>query len=127
LGDDLRVAPRFLRRHSTPICLADNPRFRRAAKKRLKAVSGLVAAFATMSDLTQQGMLVVKYISIATRGYSTPDVSLAAQAEPACAFVCHHPSLDWVKAESLVDLFWHDVHTHPHAFHSLFLSFWLWM
>jgi len=50
-------------------------------------------------------MLVVKYICIATGGYSTADVSLTAQAEPACAFGGHHPSLDWVKAESSVDLF----------------------
>jgi len=103
--------------------LADNPRFRRAAKKRFQAEGFL----ATMSDLTQQGMLVVEYICIATRGYSTPDVSPTAQAEPACAFVCHHPSLDWVKAESLVDLFWHDVQTHPHALNSRFLFNWLWM
>jgi len=64
-------------------------------------------------------ILIVKYICIATRGYSTANVSLAAQAEPACAFVCHHPSRDWVKAESLVDLLWHEVHTHPHAVNSL--------
>jgi len=50
-------------------------------------------------------MSVVKYICIATRGYSTADIRLAAQAEPASAAVLDHPSLDWVKAESLVDLF----------------------
>jgi len=79
-------------------------------------------------------MLVVKYICIATGGYSTANVSLAAQAEPSCAFVCHHPSLDWVKAESSVDLFWHDVQTQPHDLNSLavrplasFLSIGLWM
>jgi len=31
------LVPRFFRRHSTPICLADKPRLRRAAKKRLYA------------------------------------------------------------------------------------------
>jgi len=50
-------------------------------------------------------MSVIKYICIAASGYSTLNVGFAAQAEPACAFVCHYPSLDWVKAESLVDLF----------------------
>jgi len=63
-------------------------------------------------------MLVVEYICIATGGYSTPHVSLTAQAEPACALGGNHPSLDWVKAESLVDLFWHDVHTQPHDLNS---------
>ncbi len=63
-------------------------------------------------------MSVVKYICIATRGYSTPHVSLAAQAEPARALVGNYPSRDWVKAESLVDLFWHDVHTQPHDLNS---------
>ena len=68
-------------------------------------------------------MLVVKYICIATGGYSTADIAFTAQTEPTRALVCHYPSLDWVKAESLVDLFWHDVHTQPHAFNSLFLFF----
>jgi len=53
----------------------------------------------------QPDMLVVKYICMAAGGYSTANVSLAAQAEPASAAVLDHPSLDWVKAESLVDLF----------------------
>jgi len=35
------LVPRFFRRHSTPICLADKPRFRRAAKKRFQAVTFL--------------------------------------------------------------------------------------
>ena len=50
-------------------------------------------------------MSVVKYICIATGGYSTLDVGFAAQAEPARPLGGNHPSLDWVKAESLVDLF----------------------
>ena len=72
-------------------------------------------------------MLVVEYICTATRGYSTPHVSLAAQAEPARALVGNYPSRDWVKAESLVDRLWHDVHTHPQALNSRFLFNWLWM
>jgi len=64
-------------------------------------------------------MLVVEYICIATGGYSTANGCPAAQAEPACAFGGDHPSLDWVKAESSVDLFWHDVHTQPHDLNSL--------
>jgi len=64
-------------------------------------------------------ILIVEYICIATCGYSTPNVGLAAQAEPARTLVGNYPSRDWVKADSSVDLFWHDVHTQPHDLNSL--------
>jgi len=52
------LVPRFFRRHSTPICLADKPRFRRAAKKRFQAVTatrfGLTAGIKVGQLLTLQ-------------------------------------------------------------------------
>jgi len=79
-------------------------------------------------------MLVVEYICIATGRYSTANGCPAAQAEPARAFGSNYPSLDWVKAESSVDLFWHEVQTQPHDLNSLavrplasFLFIGLWM
>ena len=79
-------------------------------------------------------ILVVEYICIATGRYSTANGCPAAQAEPARAFGSNYPSLDWVKAESSVDLFWHEVQTQPHDLNSRavrplasFLSIGLWM